>query len=50
MRAVVERLIREYPEEHDQGEFGIAIRPARDELPARRPVLVILLGARGLSR
>jgi putative ABC transport system permease protein len=46
MRAVVEGLARRYPDQHDQGNFGVALTPLRTDLlgPAR-PVLALLLGA-----
>ncbi len=49
MRAILQPLIREYPGEHDQGNFGILVEPTRAELLGEsRPLLVILLGAAGL--
>jgi putative ABC transport system permease protein len=44
--ALVARLMREYPDEHDQGNFGVSLLPLRDNLlgPAR-PVLAVLSGA-----
>jgi putative ABC transport system permease protein len=49
MSRVLEPLKRQYPEEHNQGNFGINVVPLRDELlgPAR-PVLFTLIGAVGL--
>jgi putative ABC transport system permease protein len=49
MSRVLEPLKRQYPEEHNQGNFGINVRPLRDDLlgPAR-PVLFTLAGAVGL--
>ena len=49
MSRVLEPLKRQYPEEHNQGNFGINVRPLRDDLlgPAR-PVLFTLVGAVGL--
>ena len=42
-------LVRQYPDEHDQGGFGAWVTPLRDDLlgPAR-PVLLVLAGAVGL--
>ena len=46
---IVEGLKRQYPEEHNQGNFGTRVQPIRAALlgPAR-PVLFTLLGAVGL--
>jgi putative ABC transport system permease protein len=46
---VVEGLKRQYPEEHNQGNFGIRVQPLRTVLlgPAQ-PVLYTLVGAVGL--
>lgn len=46
MGAIVGALIREYPDQHKQGNFGVALVPLRTDLlgPAR-PVLAVLLGA-----
>jgi putative ABC transport system permease protein len=49
MQAVLQPLIREYPGEHDQGNFSIVVEPTRSELVGEaRPVLVLLLGAVGV--
>ena len=49
MSRVLEPLKRQYPEEHNQGNFGINVRPLRDELLGpSRPVLFTLAGAVGL--
>ncbi len=46
MDGIIARLSREYPDEHDQGNFGIVVRSLReDRLGDSRPVLFILLGA-----
>jgi putative ABC transport system permease protein len=47
--AMLAGLIREYPDEHDQGGFGVWVAPLRNDLlgPAR-PVLLVLAGAVGL--
>ena len=46
MDGIIARLSREYPDQHDQGNFGIVVRSLReDRLGASRPVLFILLGA-----
>jgi putative ABC transport system permease protein len=46
MDAIVGRLIAEYPDEHDQGAFGVVVRPLRDDLLGdARPVLAVLAGA-----
>jgi putative ABC transport system permease protein len=47
--ALVARLVRQYPDEHDQGNFGVWLSPLRTNLlgPAR-PVLAVLSGAVGL--
>ena len=46
MNAVVGRLIRQYPDQHQQGHFGVSVTPLRNDLlgPAR-PILGVLLGA-----
>jgi putative ABC transport system permease protein len=46
MGAVVAGLVREYPDQHKQGHFGVALTSLRDDLvgPAQ-PVLAVLLGA-----
>jgi putative ABC transport system permease protein len=47
--AVVGRLIRAYPDEHDQGNFGISVRPLRSDLLGDLSTpLLILTGAVGL--
>ena len=44
--ALVADLARTYPDEHDQGNFGIAVVPLRaDLLGPSRPVLLVLAGA-----
>jgi putative ABC transport system permease protein len=49
MTAVLEPLMREYPGEHDQGDFRVRVEPARTELVGdARPVLLVLLGAVGI--
>jgi len=46
MDGIVADLIRAYPEEHDQGNFGIVVRSLReDRLGDSGPVLLVLLGA-----
>jgi putative ABC transport system permease protein len=46
---LVAGLARTYPDEHDQGNFGIAVVPLRtDLLGPSRPVLLVLAGAVGL--
>jgi putative ABC transport system permease protein len=46
MDAILARLARQYPDQHDQGDFGIVVRSLReDRLGDARPVLWILLGA-----
>ena len=49
MTRIVEGLKRQYPEEHNQGNFGIRVQPLRTYLlgPAR-PVVFTLIGAVGL--
>jgi putative ABC transport system permease protein len=49
MSRIIEPLKRQYPDEHNQGNFGINVRPLRTELlgPAR-PVVFTLVGAVGL--
>ena len=45
-RALLADLARTYPDEHDQGNFGIAVAPLRaDLLGPSRPVLLVLAGA-----
>ena len=49
MDTVIAGLIRTYPDEHDQGNFGIVLRPLREDLLGDvRPVLLILAGAAAL--
>ena len=49
MDGVIAGLIREYPDQHDQGNFGIALSPLRtDLLGDARPVLLVLAGPVGL--
>ncbi len=46
MDGIIARLSRTYPDEHDQGNFGIVVQSLReDRLGDSRPVLYILLGA-----
>jgi putative ABC transport system permease protein len=46
MDGIIARLTREYPDEHDQGNFGIVVQSLReDRLGDSRPVLAILFGA-----
>jgi putative ABC transport system permease protein len=46
MSAIIDRLARQYPEEHNQGNFGIRVDPLRSQLlGAARPVLFTLVGA-----
>jgi putative ABC transport system permease protein len=46
MRAIVARLARQYPDQHDQGNFSVTINPLREELlGSSRPVLWMLAGA-----
>lgn len=43
MDAIVSGLIRRYPEEHDQGNFGVVLEPLRDVLLGdSRPILWVL--------
>jgi putative ABC transport system permease protein len=46
LNRIVEPLKRQYPDEHNQGNFGVTVGPLRSELlgPAR-PVLFTLVGA-----
>ena len=49
MDGIIARLRRAYPDQHNQGNFGIRVRSLReDRLGDARPVLFILLGAVGL--
>jgi putative ABC transport system permease protein len=46
MRAILAPIAAEYPDEHDQGDFSIAVRPLRNELLSQsRDVLTTLSGA-----
>jgi putative ABC transport system permease protein len=46
MDAILQPLKQRYPDEHDQGNFGIVVRPLREDLLGdSRPVLVVLTGA-----
>jgi len=46
MQAIVARLARQYPDQHDQGNFAVTINPLREELlGSSRPVLWMLAGA-----
>ena len=46
MDAIIRPLIERYPDEHDQGNFGIVVRPLREDLLGdSRPLLVVLTGA-----
>ena len=46
MHGIVESLIRQYPEEHNQGNFGVAVEPLSEVLLGdTRPVLWMLGGA-----
>ncbi|HXW04159.1 MAG TPA: ABC transporter permease [Vicinamibacterales bacterium] len=43
MAGIVARLARQYPDEHDQGNFAVVVRPLDDDLLGdARPVLVAL--------
>ncbi len=49
MARIIEGLKRQYPDEHNQGNFGIVVRPLRAVLLGpSEPVLFTLLGAVGL--
>ncbi len=49
MDAVIVPLIREYPDQHNQGNFGIAIAPLRQSLLGdARPIVLFLAAAVGL--
>ena len=49
MNAIVSGLARQYPDQHNQGGFGVVVRPLRDALLGdSRPVIWILGGAVGL--
>ncbi len=46
MDGIIARLIAEYPDQHTQGHFGIAVPPLGDDLlGAARPVVLVLGGA-----
>ncbi|HJR58044.1 MAG TPA: ABC transporter permease [Vicinamibacterales bacterium] len=46
MDGIVARLARQYPDQHDQGNFGVTLRPLRESvLGDSRPVLGMLTGA-----
>jgi predicted permease len=46
MDALIARLTQQYPDQHDQGNFGIVVRPVRETfLGDSRPVLWLLGGA-----
>jgi putative ABC transport system permease protein len=46
MDAILQPLQQRYPDEHDQGNFGIVVRPLREDLVGdSRPVLAVLIGA-----
>jgi putative ABC transport system permease protein len=43
MDGIVAQLIRQYPDQHNQGNFGIVVSPLREELLGEsRPVLLVL--------
>jgi putative ABC transport system permease protein len=49
MGSVIASLIREYPDQHVQGNFGVAINPLRQDLLGEaRPVVLFLAAAVGL--
>ena len=49
MDGMVRRLIAQYPDQHNQGGFGISVVPLGDDLlGASRPILAMLSGAVGL--
>jgi putative ABC transport system permease protein len=49
MDTVVAGLAREYPDEHDQGNFGVSLAPLQDDIAGpTRPVLLLLAAAVGL--
>lgn len=49
MDGIIARLAAQYPDEHDQGNFGINVDPMREAvLGDSRPVLMLLGGAVGL--
>ena len=46
MDAIVARLARQYPDQHNQGNFGVTLQPLRQSLLGdSRPVLGVLAGA-----
>ena len=46
MDGIITRLIAQYPDQHNQGHFGIAVGPLREDLVGdARPVVLILAGA-----
>jgi putative ABC transport system permease protein len=46
MAGILAPLARQYPDEHDQGNFAITVNPLREELLGEsRPVLLVLAGA-----
>ena len=46
MSGILAPLARQYPDEHDQGNFSIMVNPLREELLGdSRPVLLVLMGA-----
>ena len=46
MSGILAPLARQYPDEHDQGNFAITVSPLREELLGdSRPVLLVLVGA-----
>ncbi len=49
MSAILAPLMREYPDQHNQGGFGIVVRPLRDDrLGPSRPILWTLMATVGL--
>lgn len=49
IEGVLAGLVREYPDQHDQGGFGVWLAPLQDDLVGpTRPVLLILAAAVGL--
>ena len=49
MDGIIARLAAQYPDEHDQGNFGVTVEPIRESfLGDSRPVLALLVGAVGL--
>ena len=50
MDAIVARLARQYPDQHNQGNFGVTLQPLRQSLLGdSRPVLGVLAGAVAVS-